>query len=122
MMPRNRSLTRHGDGAIHLYLGWIENRIGPALAGLQWLVWPLLLGCAILGTIAMVSPSFFRAIATTGSRWVDTNKLLLKLDTTVNVDQIAFRYPRVFGLAVLVASLFLASIFWLHVRGGQFGF
>ena len=102
---------------MHLNLAWIGHKLGFALTHTQWLIWPLIAGCLVLGVIALVSPDRFRAIATNGSRWVDTNKLLQKLDTPVHIDQTVMRHSRVFGLAVVAASLFLAYLFWLRFSG-----
>lgn len=115
-------MTHCGDDPIHLNLAWIGHKIVHALTHTQWLIWPLLLGCAVLGIIALVSPGRFRTIATNGAQWVDTNKLVQKLDTPVNIDHVVLRHSRVFGLAVLLASLFWSYVFWLRISGGQLWF
>jgi hypothetical protein len=95
---------------MHVDLAGISNKLGLAWANSQWLMWFLLASCLVLGLIAVVSPDRFRVIATGGARWVDTNRLLQKLDAPVNIDQPVLRHARLFGLAVIAASLFLASL------------
>ena len=102
---------------MQLNLAWIGHKLGLALTHTQWLIWPLIAGCLCLGVIALVSPNRFRAIATNGSRWVDTNKLFQKFDTPVHIDQTILRHSRVFGLTVIAASLFLAYLFLLRFSG-----
>ena len=109
----------NGVTPIHLNLAWIGQKLGPALSHSQWLIWPLLVGCIVLGIVAVISPNRFRTIASSGARWVDTDKLLQKLDTPFNVDNVVLRHSRVFGVAVLISSLFLAYLFWLRFSGGQ---
>ena len=108
---------------MHLNLAWIGHKLGAAMDHSQWLIWPLIAGCCVLGVIAFFSPNRFRAIATNGARWVDTSKFVQKLDTPVNIDQAVFRYSRVFGVAVVAASLFLAYLLLQRFAGGvAFGF
>ena len=100
---------------MHLNLAGIGHKLAPAFANTQWVVWLLLVSCTVLGLIAVLSPDRFRAIATGGARWVDTNRLLQKLDTPVNIDQSVLRHARLFGVAVIAASLFLAFLLLQHV-------
>ena len=79
---------------------------------LQWLIWPLLALCGVLGIVALVSPRYFEKLAYRSSTWVDTSQLAAALDKTVDVDRHVLRYARLFGLAVLIASLVLAYCYY----------
>jgi hypothetical protein len=102
------------SGEVPINLTWIGQRLGPALESVQWLIWLLLAGSLILGLLAVINPDRFRAIASGGARWVDTNKFLQRLDEPVNIDQFVFRHSRSFGIAVVLASLFLAYLCAAH--------
>jgi hypothetical protein len=89
---------------------------------LMLLFLPVLGFAIILGLIAVINPDLFRRLATSGSRWVDTNKFVAKLDTPVNIDCKVLSHARLFGLAVVLSSLFLAYLLYQRLSGGPFGF
>ncbi len=66
-------------------------------------IWMALGGLGALGLLALVSPSRFAAVASRGSRWVDTESLLHALDRRVEVDSVVLPYSRWLGAAVLLA-------------------
>lgn len=77
---------------------------------LIWVVLPMLVAVAGLGLLAVVSPKRFARLSQKSSQWVDTNKLVEKLDEPINIDSIVLRYSRVFGAAVIAACIFLAYL------------
>lgn len=95
-------------------LTWIGPKLGPALENIQWLIWLLLAGSLILGLLAVFNPDRFRAIASGGARWIDTNRFLQRLDEPVNIDQFVLRHSRAFGVAVVLSSLFLGYLCAAH--------
>ncbi len=62
---------------------------------------------ALLGSLALVMPNAFSRLAQTGARWVDTEKLIEKLDQRVDVDQHVLRHSRLLGAAVIASAVFL---------------
>jgi hypothetical protein len=67
-------------------------------------VWLLLALFGSIGLLALVSPRWFHRVSTTGSRWVDTTKLIERLDRRYDVDHYILPYSRVLG-ALVVASV-----------------
>jgi len=78
-----------------------------------WVVLPLLAVVSGLGLLAIFSPSRFAGLSQNSSRWIDSNKFLEKIDEPINVDHLVLRHSRLFGLAVVVASLFLAYLCYM---------
>ena len=74
--------------------------------------WVALGFVALTGTVAVVSPKRFAALATRSNTWVDTNKLLEVFDRRVDVDHLVLPFSRVLGLAVLFAVGLLAFLYW----------
>jgi hypothetical protein len=77
----------------------------PALWGsISW----VLLGCAgIVGFVALVSPKTFRSLADLGGRWLDSEKLLARLDKRIDIDRMVLPYSRWLGAAVLATVAIL---------------
>lgn len=70
--------------------------------------WILLASSGLLGLVALLSPQTFERIAAYGSRWIDSNKVLERLDRPIDVDQWMLPHSRKLGAAVLVAVAILA--------------
>ena len=85
-----------------------------ASVDLRWIVFSLLAFVLFLGLLATFSPNRFAGIATRGSQWIDTDKLLEFLDKPIDVDRQVLRYSRVFGVLVTLAALWLAYLYWSH--------
>lgn len=81
----------------------------------NWLVGITLAVIFVLGLVATISPGRFASIASRGSRWIDTDKVLEVLDRPIDIDQHVLRYSRVFGVAVALAALWLAYVYWVFV-------
>jgi hypothetical protein len=84
-------------------IGLIESR--------EIAVWCVLGLLATVGLLAVLSPRRFQAIATRGSQWVDTNRLLSLLDRRVDVDQYLLPASRSLGAIVLLATVLLGFLF-----------
>jgi hypothetical protein len=65
--------------------------------------WALLALVATVGLVALVSPRRFTALTRGSSHWVDTDKILSKLDTRVDVDKYILPFSRPLGVAVLLS-------------------
>ena len=83
-----------------------------ASVDVQWIVWPVLAAIFGLGVLATFAPDRFANIALRGSRWVDTEEVLKLLDRPIDVDRYVLRYSRVFGVAVVLAAVWLAYVYW----------
>lgn len=83
---------------------------------LQWIVWPTLALVFALGLLAAFAPRKFQSIAAHGGRWIDTERVLQALDKPIDVDRHVLRYSRVFGVAVALAAVWLAYVYWVFVR------
>ena len=81
----------------------------------QWVVWPGLALVFTLGLVATFAPGRFANIASRGSKWVDTEKMLQALDRPIDIDQHVLRYSRVFGTLVVASAAWLAYVYWVHV-------
>jgi beta-lactamase regulating signal transducer with metallopeptidase domain len=81
---------------------------------IQTAVWGVLGVIAVLGVFAVVSPRNFAQLAHRGSSWVDTDKLVEKLDKRFDIDTPVLRYSRLLGFAVLAAVAVLGYLFWLR--------
>ena len=89
----------------------------PASWHVDWFVWGLLSVVTVLGLLAIFSPRLFSIIARRGGEWVDTNKLVEKLDKQIHIDHHMIRHSRVFGITVVAASVFLGYVFYSRVLG-----
>ena len=69
--------------------------------------WILLASSGILGLVALLSPKTFERIAIFGSRWIDSRKIIERLDKPIDVDRHLLAHSRKFGTAVLVAVAIL---------------
>lgn len=78
----------------------------------QWIVWPSLAVVTALGLLATLAPAHFAQLASRGSQWVDTSKVLAFLDKPIDVDRHVLRYSRVFGVLVVLAAAWLAYVYW----------
>ena len=74
--------------------------------------WLSLGALGLTGTVAVLSPKRFAALATRSNTWVDTNKLLEVFDRRVDVDHLVLPFSRVLGVAVLCAVGLLAFLYW----------
>ena len=63
-----------------------------------------------LGLLALLCPRLFERVATKGSQWIDTQKLIERLDRQYDVDRYILPYSRLFGLLVVASVLFLAGL------------
>jgi|GEM_PF-4789450 len=73
--------------------------------------WVGLGALSAVGLLALLSPRGFSALAARGSTWIDTNQLLSKLDTRVDVDHYVLPFSRLLGVAVLASVGALAYLF-----------
>jgi hypothetical protein len=72
-------------------------------------LWLTVLAFSMLcGLIAVARPEWFRTLARQGGQWVDTGRFVQWLDVRFDVDRYALRYPRAFGLLVIIAAVVLA--------------
>ena len=62
----------------------------------------------LCGLIAVARPAWFCALARQGGQWIDTGRFVQWLDVRFDVDRYALRYPRAFGLLVILAAVVLA--------------
>jgi hypothetical protein len=69
--------------------------------------WSLLGLAGVVGMVALVSPRTFSKLATGGSRWIDTQRVIAKLDEPINVDHYILPYSRVLGAAVIISCVIL---------------
>lgn len=70
-----------------------------------------------VGLLAMISPTRFTALTRGSNRWIDTNRLLEKLDTQVDVDKYILPFSRQLGLVVVIAVGVLAFVFANYMAG-----
>jgi hypothetical protein len=78
----------------------------------QTAVWGVLGVVGVLGVLALASPRHFADLSQRGSSWVDTAKLIEKLDKRFDIDKPVLRYSRVLGAAVLAAVVMLGYVMW----------
>ena len=64
----------------------------------------------VLGLLAMVSPKTFARLSQAGGHWVDTSRLVSKLDARYDVDRRVLTHSRAFGLAVVLAAALLGFL------------
>jgi hypothetical protein len=77
---------------------------------LQSVVWIGLGALGAIGLLAVISPTWFRVLASRSGHWVDTEKYLRLLDKRIDVDQYVLPYSRWLGVAVLAAIGLLAAV------------
>lgn len=82
------------------------------LAAKQISPWAWLLICALasIGLLAMASPRHFSSLASRGSNWVDTDKLLQVLDRRIDIDESVKPFSRVLGFAVVASAILIAAM------------
>lgn len=68
----------------------------------------VLIFSGLCGLIAIVHPAWFRTLADQGGQWIDTSRLVQWLDVRFDVDRYALRYPRAFGVVVILSAVILA--------------
>jgi hypothetical protein len=78
--------------------------------GGRWVVLGFLGFVAVAGLLALCSPPRFSRVARWGSIWVDTNKLVDKLQRRIDIDRYVLKYCRLFGFTVLGAVAVLGSM------------
>jgi hypothetical protein len=83
------------------------------LVDIQFFVWPVLAVVLGLGLLALFAPDAFALVATRGSKWVDTERVLQALDKPIDVDHHVLRYSRIFGVLVALSALWLGYVFWI---------
>lgn len=99
-------------------LGTLSIIAAATLAGLsirypysaRWVVLGFLGFVAVAGFLALCSPPLFSRLARWGSIWVDTNKLVDKLQRRIEIDGYVLKHCRLFGFAVLGAVAVLGSM------------
>jgi hypothetical protein len=72
--------------------------------------WLLLASLASIGVLAMVSPRCFSTLATRGSDWVDTDKLLQVFDKRIDIDESVKPFSRVLGFAVVASAILIGAM------------
>lgn len=88
-------------------LSWVGQ-----LVPIEWVVWPVLAVVLTLGLIAIVSPRRFASVSRGGGRWIDTSRLVEQMDRRIDLDHLAIRHSRLFGLAIVTAVAVLAYVFY----------
>jgi hypothetical protein len=79
---------------------------------MQHLLVPILLGLiGVTGLVALVSPRLFESLATSSSRWVDSQKLLSVLDKRIDIDHLVLPHCRILGALVVVSVAVLALLY-----------
>jgi hypothetical protein len=73
-------------------------------------IWFLMGALTLVGAVAIISPQKFGKLATRGSEWVDSNKLLSALDRRIDIDRAVLPFSRLLGFAVLASMLMLAVL------------
>jgi hypothetical protein len=63
-----------------------------------------------LGLVALLSPRLFQRIATKGSHWIDTQKLIEQLDRRYDVDRYVLPHSRLLGALVVASVVLLAGL------------
>jgi len=74
-------------------------------------IWTALGAVALIGMIAMVSPRTFESLNKGGSHWIDTSKLLSKLDRPIDVDKYILPFSRWLGAAAVVAAVVIGILY-----------
>lgn len=70
----------------------------------------------LVGLVVLIRPSLLKNIETWSNHWLETDRLFGKLDQRVDLDnRIIPEHPRLFGLLVVIGSLFIMSNTWLAV-------
>ena len=82
---------------------------------LRLVIVPALAIMALAGLLAIVSPQHFASVSRASSQWIETRKFWDVLDRRFDVDRVALRYSRLFGVAVLAAALFLLWVYWTRI-------
>ncbi len=85
---------------------------------IHMIVLPVLGMAAGMGLLALISPKRFAGIANRSSHWVDTSKIQQLLDKRIDIDRHVLRYSRVFGIAVVAASIFLGYVYYTQLLSG----
>jgi len=76
----------------------------------EYLAW-VVVGFAVpTGLVAVFSPRLFSLLAIYGSTWVDSDRVLMKLDQQIEVDSYILRYCRPFGVLCVGVALLLAVV------------
>jgi len=88
----------------------------------RFIIVPALAIMGLVGLLAILSPRHFAAVSQASSRWVDTRPFWEMLDKRVNVDQVALRYCRFFGLLVVASAVWLLWVYWTQILGMPLGF
>lgn len=76
--------------------------------------WILLVGAGVLRLVALVSPRTFQRVAEIGGLWLDSNKVLARLDKPIQVDKLVLPHSRLLGAAVLAAVAILGFRLAIH--------
>src|ERR1043165_4374847 len=79
-------------------------------ARMQIAVWSALGLVSVVGLVALISPRCFAVIAATSGRWVDTDKVLAKLDRPIDIDRYFLPRSRMLGAAVIAAVAILGML------------
>jgi hypothetical protein len=83
---------------------WVHDALGD-VAQLILVLTIAVVGC--LGLLAMASPKGFARLSKVGSHWVDTSRLVSKLDQRYELDSRILPYSRPFGFVVLLSAIIL---------------
>ena len=65
--------------------------------------WVFLASVGVAGLVALVSPKAFQRVAEIGGLWLDSNKVLARLDKPIHVDRLVLPHSRLLGATVLAA-------------------
>jgi len=111
-------LWRLQDRGLALLLPAIENRVLQEILEASVLIM-LQLGnllALLVGLVVLLRPSLLKVLETWSNRWVDTEKTIKTLDSRLDLtDKIKPEHLRLFGLLVVIGSLFIMTNTWMMV-------
>ena len=73
--------------------------------------WTLLSCAGIVGLVALISPQTFQSLSKRGGRWLDSEKMLARLDKRIDVDQAILPHSLVLGAAVVATVAIVCARF-----------
>lgn len=76
--------------------------------------WVFLASAGVVGIVALVSPKTFQRVAEIGGHWLDSNKVLKRLDMPIDVDRLVLPHSRLLGAAVLTSVAILCFRLAVH--------
>jgi hypothetical protein len=84
-----------------------------AVSAKEALMWGGLGVLTFVGLLAVISPRRFAKLANCGSQWIDTSKVVERLDKPIHVDRYILPFSRLLGAAVILAVVLIG---YLHLQ------